>query len=70
MHVENFVVTVLNGVFLFALGVAAGQWIVPIPWKFPNWSRQIVVNKIACSAVIVCAVSLCAYYLLKSQNFL
>lgn len=67
---EIFVVNGLTVLLVFAFGVAVGQWVVPIPWKFPNWSKQIVVNKIACSVVIVCAVILVAYHWCSSQNVL
>lgn len=42
-----FVVTVLETIMLVGVGVLLAGFVTPIPWKFPNWSRQIILNKVA-----------------------
>jgi glucose uptake protein GlcU len=53
-----FVVTGLETIILVGVGVLIAGFITPIPWKFPNWSRQIILNKVAGYAVAISAIVL------------
>ena len=55
---EQFVVTILNVLVLVSLGVLLAGALAPIQWRFPNWSRQVLMNKIAGTVVIVGALAL------------
>ena len=50
--------TILEIVLMVSSGVLLAGWLTPIPWKFPNYDRQIVVNKIAGWFVVTCSVLL------------
>ena len=53
-----FVVTVLQVVMLVGIGVVLAGIVSPITWKFPNYDKQVVINKVAGILATVCAVAL------------
>ena len=53
-----FLETLLEITLLVGAGVLLAGWLTPIPWKFPHYDRQIVVNKIAAGFVVTSALLL------------
>ena len=44
---EPFVVTIFEALLLVGVGVVLAGYLTPIPWKFPNYDKQRIVNFVA-----------------------
>ncbi len=56
---ESFVVNVFWVIVLTSSGVVLAGWLTPIPWKLPYYDRQLIVQKVAGTLVVVSALIIC-----------